>query len=134
MAFFGGLAVNLVFERLAWSIERVALHARRIRIRLVQLRRPMSRGAPIVGIIIPDMLHAADLREHRTEHPIIGVANVTALIAEIRVFAMNGCQRRAVGIRSVIGMHGHGMARSAEFAFRRDLEIGHVAGHCRGDG
>jgi len=34
-----------------------------------------------------------------------------------------------VRVGRIVGMNGHGMARGAEFAFRGDFKIGHVAGH-----
>lgn len=134
MAFFGGLTVNLVFHRLTGFVERMALHTGGIGIRFVQLWRAMSRSAPIVRVIIPNMLHAADFRKNRAEHAIISVANVTALIAEIAILAMDRGQRSALRIGCVIGMNGHGMARRAELSFRGDLEIGDVASHRSGNG
>lgn len=126
--------MNLVFERLAGSIHGMALHTSGIGIRLVQLRGPVSRSAPIVRVIIPDVVHAADFRENRAEHPIIGVADIAAFVAEIWIFTMNRSERRAVRICRVIRMNGHCMTRSAELAFRCNLEISHVARHggCNG--
>jgi len=85
---FRRLAMNLVLHWLARFVEGMALHTGRIGIRLVQLRRTMPRSAPIVGVIIPHVLHSADFREYRAEHAIIGMTNVTTLIAEIGIFAV----------------------------------------------
>lgn len=134
LSFFCGFAVNLVFEWLSRFIDGMALHAGRIRIWLVQLRRSMARSAPIVGVIIPNVMHSADFREHRSEHAIIGMTHVTAFISEIGILAVNRSERRTVRIRRIVCVNGHGMTRGAEFAFRGDFEIGHIAGHRRRDG
>lgn len=131
--FFRRLAMNLVLERLSRLIHWMALQTHVIRIGLVELRGPVSRRAPIVGIIIPDVLHTADFREDRAKHAIIGMTDITAFIAEVWVFAMNRGERRAVRIGGIVRVNGHGMARRAKLAFRRHLEIRHIAGHCGGD-
>lgn len=89
VALFCGLAMNLVFERLARFVDRMALHASGIGVRFVQSRFSMPRRIPIIRVIIPHVLHSADFRKDRAEHPIICVANVAALIAEIGIFAMH---------------------------------------------
>lgn len=131
LTFFDRRPVNLVFERPVGFVNRMALHACRIRKWFVQFRRSMTRHAPIVRVIIPNVVHSADFREHRPEHAVIGVAHVTTLIAEIRIFAVNRRQRLAVRIRRIICVNGHRMARSAEFSFRRHLEVRNVSGHRR---
>ncbi len=93
----------------------------------------MSRRAPIVGIIIPDVLHAADFREDCAKHAIIGMTDITAFISEVWVFAMNRGERRAVRVGRIVRVNGHRVARRAELAFRRHLEIRHVTRHCGGN-
>lgn len=128
-----GGPVNFVFERLLRLVNGMALHACRIRVRLVELRQSMPRSAPIVGVIIPNVPHSAHFGEHCTEHAVIRVANVATLVAEIRILAMNRRKRRAVRILRIIRMVRHGMARGAKFSFRRYLEIRHIASHRRSD-
>ena len=64
---------------------RVALHAVAVRIRLVKMNRlhgGIGRNAPVMGVVLPHVSHTADLGRDGSEHPIVGVADVTALASE----------------------------------------------------
>jgi len=99
----------------------VALHAIAVVVRLVEvnflkgLLGGQGRIAP--QVIFPDVLHAVELGRRITEHAVIGVADITVLIAEVGVAPVTGCQRFTFGIAGIGNMPLHHVAGAAKFAF-----------------
>lgn len=126
--------VYFVFQRFSRTGRNVALLARRVVVWLVQLGRSMIGIVPIIGIVVPYVVHPADFGDHQAEHTVVGVARVAALVTKPLVFAVLGCKSRALRALGVGRVRNHHVTRTAKFPFLCHFEVGHVARHGGRDG
>ena len=112
--------------------RRVALHAGAALEGLVEVdgraALTVRPGAGVLGEVLEEVLHAVLLGGDGTEHLVVGVAGVAAVLAELVVPAVH--RREAVRLRvlGVAQVRAHHVAGAAERARQRVLEAGDVAG------
>lgn len=95
----------------------VALHAVTIRKGLEQ--RELGQGfferhLAVATEVAVHVVHAVDLGEHGTEHSVVGVAGVTALVAEQSVAAVSRGERLTTRVFGVAGVREHDVARATK--------------------